>query len=245
MGALDLETNSTLALFAQLIREPAFNQLRTEEQLGYIVHSSIKTSGDHIKGLLILIQSDSFNPYHVEERIEIFLASFRQRIVEMSESDFQTFVDTVVASFLEKNKNLGEESSRYWHVILNKTFDFSRYQKIADHVKKHTKIQVLRFYDKYIAANAPCRHKLCVHVVAKQHEEEGDEAPAPAESQDNNDAPEEEKQEGTKVGNLELSKAIHIKDPLEFRRSMPLFSMPAKTDVEVVNLGINKVVEQK
>ncbi len=102
MGALDLETNSTLALFGHLIREPAFNQLRTEEQLGYIVHSAIKTSGDHIKGLLILIQSDSFNPHHVEERIEAFLAKFRQCIVEMSESDFQTFVDTVVASFLEK-----------------------------------------------------------------------------------------------------------------------------------------------
>jgi hypothetical protein len=81
--------------------------------------------------------------------------------------------------------------------------------------------------------------------VAKQHEEEGDEAPVPAESQDKDDAPMEEKQEGTKVGNLELSKAIRIKDPLEFRRSMPLFSMPAKTDVEVVNLGINKGVEEK
>jgi insulysin len=102
MGILDFEANSTLALLSHLIREPAFNQLRTEEQLGYIVHSSIKTSGDHIKGLLILIQSDSFNPYHVEERIEIFLANFRQRIVDMPESDFQTFVDTVVASFLEK-----------------------------------------------------------------------------------------------------------------------------------------------
>lgn len=102
MGALDLEANSTLALFGHLIREPAFNQLRTEEQLGYIVHSSVKTSGDHIKGILVLIQSDSFNPYHVEERIEVFLANFRQRLVEMSESDFETFVDTVVASFLEK-----------------------------------------------------------------------------------------------------------------------------------------------
>ena len=105
MGALDMETNSTLALFAHLIREPAFNQLRTEEQLGYIVHTSIKTSGDHIKGLLLLIQSDSFNPDHVEERIEIFLDNFRQRLVDMSESDFQTFVDTVVASFLEKVRN--------------------------------------------------------------------------------------------------------------------------------------------
>ena len=102
MGALDMEANSTLALFAHLIREPAFNQLRTEEQLGYIVHSSVKTSGDHIKGILILIQSDSFHPNHVEERIEIFLSNFRQRLVDIIESDFQTIVDTVVASFLEK-----------------------------------------------------------------------------------------------------------------------------------------------
>ena len=102
MGALDLESNSTLALFGHLIQEPAYNQLRTEEQLGYIVHSSIKTSGDNIKGLVLLIQSDSFYPDHVEERIEVFLAEFRQKIVDMSEEDFQKFRDTVVAIFLEK-----------------------------------------------------------------------------------------------------------------------------------------------
>jgi len=219
MGALDLETNSTLALFGHLIREPAFNQLRTEEQLGYIVHSSIKTSGDHVKGILILIQSDSFNPYHVEERIEVFLANFRQRLVEMSESDFQTFVDTVVASFLEKNKNLGEESSRYWHVIGNSTYDFARYQKIADHVKKHSKLQVLRFYDKYIATKAPRRNKLCVHVVAKQH------------------------QEATPSEEAQIEESIIVGNPVEFRRSMPLFSMPAKTVVDVVDLGINTKIK--
>eukprot|EP00535_Pseudo-nitzschia_heimii_P007247 CAMPEP_0197175956 /NCGR_PEP_ID=MMETSP1423-20130617/2022_1 /TAXON_ID=476441 /ORGANISM="Pseudo-nitzschia heimii, Strain UNC1101" /LENGTH=1096 /DNA_ID=CAMNT_0042625227 /DNA_START=65 /DNA_END=3355 /DNA_ORIENTATION=+ len=241
MGALDLETNSTLALFAHLVREPAFNQLRTEEQLGYIVHSSVKTSGDHIKGFLVLIQSDSFNPYHVEERIEVFLANFRQRIVDMSESDFQTFVDTVVASFLEKNKNLGEESSRYWHVILNKTFDFSRYQKIADHVKKHTKLQVLRFYDKYIAANAPCRHKLCVHVVAKQHEEEpkSTSAGAPSDQNDDGKSAEEQEPEDANGSTNKEPLSIRIEDPVEFRRTMPLFALPKKTMVDVVDLGIN------
>jgi insulysin len=97
-----MKSNGMLALFNHLIREPAFNQLRTEEQLGYIVHTSVKTSGDHIKGLLLLIQSDSFNPNHVEERIEIFLTNYRQKLVDMSESDFQTHVDAMVASFLEK-----------------------------------------------------------------------------------------------------------------------------------------------
>jgi insulysin len=106
MGAIDLSTNASLALFNHLVREPAFNQLRTEEQLGYIVHTSVKTSGDHVKGLLFLIQSDAFDPIQVEGRIEAFLASFRKRISDMSESDFQTNVDAVVASFLEKVRTL-------------------------------------------------------------------------------------------------------------------------------------------
>jgi insulysin len=106
MGVLDMTTNAMLAFINHIVREPAFNQLRTEEQLGYIVHTSVKTSGDNIKGLLFLIQSDSFDPIHVESRIETFLANFRQRIVDMSSEDFQTNVDSVVASFLEKVRRL-------------------------------------------------------------------------------------------------------------------------------------------
>jgi len=115
-------------------------------------------------------------------------------------------------------------------VILNKTFDFSRYQKIADHVKKHTKAHVLSFYDKYVAANAPCRQKLCVHVVAKQHEV----APEAGEKASENG--------NTVAGKTKInaSEVICIDDPVEFRRSMPLYSMPAKVNVDVVALEINR-----
>ena len=218
MGKLDMNTNAKLAFVNHLVREPAFNQLRTEEQLGYIVHTSVKTSGDHIKGLLFLIQSDSFDPIHVEERIEVFLANFRQRILDLTEEEFQTNVDTVVASFMEKNKNLGEESSRYWHVIQNKTYQFRRMQMIAEHVKELSKSQVLQFFDKYVAANGPCRQKLCVQVVAKQHEEVL------------NKKDEERKDSGDSI--------VRIDDPAEFKRSMPLFAMPPKVETKVVDLGI-------
>lgn len=216
MGVLDMVTNAKLAFINHLVREPAFNQLRTEEQLGYIVHTSVKTSGDNIKGLLFLIQSDSFDPDHVEGRIENFIANFRGRIVKMSSEDFQTNVDTVVASFLEKNKNLGEESSRYWHVIQNQTYQFKRLQMIAEHVKSLKKDQVLQFFDKYVAANGPFRHKLCIQVVAKQHED----------AATNDDL---------------LSKDIvRIESPSEFKRSMPLLPMPPKVSTPVIDLGIKK-----
>jgi insulysin len=101
-ATMALKDNATLAFLHHLIKEPAFNQLRTEEQLGYIVHTSIKTSGDTVKGLLFLVQSDSHDPIHVEGRVEAFLATVRQRIIDMTPEDFQQNVEAVVASFLEK-----------------------------------------------------------------------------------------------------------------------------------------------
>jgi insulysin len=248
MGPMELPDNAILGLVHHLIREPAFNQLRTEEQLGYIVHTSVKTSGENIKGLLFLIQSDGFDPIHVESRVEEFLAKFRQRIVDMTPEDFQTNVDSVVSSFLEKvctvewfllegrvllflcrcwfaylltknsllltchpqNKNLGEESSRYWHVILNQTYQFTRLQQIAEHVKKITKDKVLRFYDKYVAASAPCRRKLCIQVFAKQHED--------------------------RMGAEVEKGVVLIENPTEFKRSMPLYPLAKKADFQVVEI---------
>jgi secreted Zn-dependent insulinase-like peptidase len=102
MGPMEMAENATLAFFHHLVREPAFNQLRTEEQLGYIVHSSVKTSGDNVKGLLFLIQSDSFDPIHMEGRVEEFLLGFRGRILSLSDEDFQKNIDAVVANFMEK-----------------------------------------------------------------------------------------------------------------------------------------------
>jgi insulysin len=102
IGAMDLRTNATLAFLAHLIKEPAFNELRTEEQLGYIVHTSVDTAGDDIKGLLFLIQSDAFDPIHLDGRVEAFLERFRSKIVKMSVEEFQINIDAVVKNFMEK-----------------------------------------------------------------------------------------------------------------------------------------------
>jgi hypothetical protein len=86
---------------------------------------------------------------------------------------------------------------------------------------------VIRFFDKYIASSAPCRHKLCVQVVAKQHEE----AIATKEAKISDE------QEG--VSNKD-SGLVTITNPNDFKRSMPLFPMPPKVDINVVDLGILK-----
>ena len=135
------------------------------------MHTSVKTNGDNIKGLLFLIQSDSYDPIYMDERIEVFLINLRTKLMCMSEEDFQSNVNALIQSFEEKNKNIGEESNKYWNAICSKHYLFKRLEVIAGELKTATKIEVLRFYDKFIVRDGPERRKLSVQVFAKQHME--------------------------------------------------------------------------
>lgn len=63
--------NAILDLIVQIISEPCYNVLRTQEQLGYIVHCSGRKSNG-TQGLRVIVQSAK-HPIYVTERIELFL----------------------------------------------------------------------------------------------------------------------------------------------------------------------------
>ena len=63
--------NTSLDLLCQIISEPCFNILRTQEQLGYIVFSG-KRRGNGVQGLRIIIQSER-HPEFLDGRVEAFL----------------------------------------------------------------------------------------------------------------------------------------------------------------------------
>lgn len=208
MGSMTLGENAVLALVHHLIKEPAFNELRTEEQLGYLVHSGIHTGGNDIKGLLLLIQSDAYDPIHLDARIDAFLERFRTTLVNMTDDDYAQNVNAVVNNFLEQNKNLGEESTRYWDAITKRNYMFQKYQHIADHVKVTTKMQVLIFWDRYITKGSPHRTKLGIQVFSKARAELM-ETPVNA-------------------------GVILVKDTLGFKRGMSLFPLSNTVDVEAM-----------
>lgn len=210
-GPMELNANAVLALLHHLLKEPAFNELRTNEQLGYIVHTSVKTNGDNVKGILFLIQSDSFDPIHMDGRIEAFIERLRTKIETMTDEEFKSNIDAVCQTFREKDKNIGEESSKYWNVLQNKTYMFKRLKLVANEVEKITKQQVLEFHDEFFKKEGSLsRKKLSVQVFAKQHMETFD-----------NPIPEE---------------AIRIDNATEFKKVAPFFELPPAVDLESYKL---------
>lgn len=78
VGQDSTRSNMVLELFSQILKEPAFNVLRTQEQLGYIVFSGVRNVGG-ITGFQVLVQSTK-KPRYLNHRIEEFLKSARTLI---------------------------------------------------------------------------------------------------------------------------------------------------------------------
>ena len=160
----DKKLRAKALLLAQISAEPAFNQLRTKEQLGYVVFTGfrvfITTLGYHV-----MIQSER-SPEYLEGRINAFLAAVGRDLKAMSDKDFEAHRRSVINKRLEKVKNLGEETERFWAHITNEYFDFRQRQGDIDSLKALTKSEMEEFFDQYVHPIAPRRAKLSVYLVA-------------------------------------------------------------------------------
>ncbi|GES66360.1 a-pheromone processing metallopeptidase Ste23 [Aspergillus terreus] len=161
----DDKLRSKLLLFAQMTDEPAFDQLRSKEQLGYVVWSGARYSATTI-GYRVIIQSERTAEY-LESRIDAFLSSFRTSLQDMTEEEFEGHKRSVINKRLEKLKNLSSETSRFWTHIGSEYFDFLQSESDAANVRLWTKEDMIEFYNQYIDPASPTRGKLSVHLNAQ------------------------------------------------------------------------------
>lgn len=141
-------------LVAHLMTEPAFDELRTKEQLGYIVFTGFKRMESYF-GIHIIVQSNHKSPEYLNERIELFLQSFRDKLTEEALS---MNIAAVCDSMLEKPKNMEQDSQSFWNEVANKSYIFDRKLRLVHHLKSKVQLSdVLMFYDRYVLTSTTRR----------------------------------------------------------------------------------------
>uniref|UniRef100_A0A915PZQ4 Insulin-degrading enzyme n=1 Tax=Setaria digitata TaxID=48799 RepID=A0A915PZQ4_9BILA len=169
-GQQDVRENVLLELVVQLAAEPAFNQLRTTEQLGYIVHTGARRSNG-VQGIELLIQGQH-GPEFMEERIENFLLKFRSDLEKMSDDEFLDNVEALATKRLEKPKTMKAQAGRYWTEVDSGFYLFERDHVEVPILRKLTKADVIEYFDKHFAVSSLERRKLCTMVYANTETEE-------------------------------------------------------------------------
>ncbi|KAJ2729183.1 metalloprotease [Coemansia sp. BCRC 34962] len=132
-----------------IIQEPFFDQLRTKEQLGYITYCSDRKYSDGHMTLRLLVQSET-NPAYVSQRISHFVRGFRKRLVDMTQEEFERYVNSLKVKREEKLKNLYGETSRYWTHVCSGYYLFDKIDRDLANLAIVGKDDIVAFWDKYI-----------------------------------------------------------------------------------------------
>ncbi|KAL0383546.1 UNVERIFIED_CONTAM: Insulin-degrading enzyme-like 1, peroxisomal [Sesamum calycinum] len=86
----DFRLNVILQLFALIAKQPAFHQLRSVEQLGYIT-VLMQRYDSGVRGVQFIIQSNVKGPGQIDLRVESFLKMFETKLYDMSSEEFKDF----------------------------------------------------------------------------------------------------------------------------------------------------------
>jgi insulysin len=183
---IDRRLRVTAALLTQIVSEPAFNILRTKEQLGYIVGAGTWTApGDNNVGLRIVVQSER-GPVYLEERVEAFLDHMKSVIELMTDEEFVEQKNGLERKWREVVKNLNEEVNVFWAHIDSGYLDFLRRKHLlvsqclrfqlkqlagdedAEFLKTVSKQDVLSLFLSHVHPSSKTRSKLSIHAKSQK-----------------------------------------------------------------------------
>ncbi|RXG67447.1 Insulin-degrading enzyme [Armadillidium vulgare] len=163
-GQMNTHENMLGELLVQIFKEPAFDELRTKEQLGYIVWCGLRRSNG-IQGLRLIIQGDK-SPRYLDSRIECFLLKMKDVLLEMSEEEFLKHRVALAKRRLERPKKLSHLTVQWWLEVTSNQFHFDRDHVEVDHLTSVTKEDLIEFYNRFVYYESPERKKLSVQVLS-------------------------------------------------------------------------------
>ncbi|KAK5120857.1 hypothetical protein LTR85_005924 [Meristemomyces frigidus] len=167
---VDRPQRAKLLLLADLTSEPCFDQLRTKEQLGYVVASGPLIYST-VSAYRVLIQSEKDCEY-LEKRIDAFLTGYETALKDMPAEEFEAHKVGLINKRLEKLKNLGSETGRFWHHVTSEVFDFELVHRDVENIEPLTKEDMLDFFRSYFLPSSPTRAKASIHLVAQASAED-------------------------------------------------------------------------
>jgi secreted Zn-dependent insulinase-like peptidase len=144
------KSRALYALTTQALKADFFQELRTEQQLGYIVFST-GLPLHKVPGMAFLVQAPRHSAAHVYDAIQAFLADFAERD-DLNPLWFEKQRGALVSDIVERPKNAAEQAQRFWAALSLGDTVFKRRERLLAAVKAVTLEEWLVFYRRGMAA---------------------------------------------------------------------------------------------
>lgn len=143
----DPKEHVLMELVGAVIGDPFYDELRTKQQLGYIVSSGVRAVGK-TKSLGFIAQSSTAKNDKLTSEIFKFLDNVRPKFLEkLGEGDFAVYVKSLIDRKTEPDKTLAAETTRNWAEISSGRLQFDRAQREVAVLLDLSKEDLLDFWD--------------------------------------------------------------------------------------------------
>lgn len=164
-----LRERALYQLLAEAINAPYFAELRTDEQLGYIVMAR-NYSIDGLPGIMFYVQSPHTDAALLQLYSDRFLSRYVHQLSNMNEQQFMEFKKGLTTTLTQPDKNLYELSSRYWNNIIEGNQHFNTRNRLANEVEKISLDGFKRFFANEI--NGDLARSISMHQVSQEMKED-------------------------------------------------------------------------
>ena len=143
-----------------------FHELRTRQQLGYMVGTANLPLNRH-PGLILYIQSPVAAPAQLSEAIDDFTNAFALVLLELNEAQWQASKQGLIAQISEPDTNLRARAQRFWVSIGNKDTEFNQRQKVVQELQNLSRADMVRFIVDIIKPRTS--NRLVMHCKGQAH----------------------------------------------------------------------------
>lgn len=175
-----IEDYMMLEMLAEVIDQPFYDDLRTKQQLGYIVGSGGKNR-EGILSMALTAQSNIVDGEELTNRIETFLKDeFIPMIETISDEEFDSYKEGIISRLEEPDQRLTRQASRYWDEVIStsisstvnvefETPEFNRKYIEAEFVEGIKKGDLIKFTKNLLAQDGVNRRLLISQVTSNKN----------------------------------------------------------------------------
>jgi len=154
-----------IEILSSILSEKFYEDLRTKQQLGYIVSAGVKALSD-TRNLSFICQSSIVSAQAITIEIQKFINGARKNFLEpLTEDAVSVYARALIVQRFEPDKNLQTEGSRNWNEIATNRLQFDRLQKEAAALKGIKKVDILEFWDDIILGASEGKRVLLSETV--------------------------------------------------------------------------------
>ncbi|KLV09252.1 peptidase M16 [Photobacterium aquae] len=145
-----------------------FHELRTRQQLGYMVGTANLPLNRH-PGLILYIQSPVAAPTQLLDAMDEFTNAFSLVLLELNDAQWQASKQGLIAQISEPDTNLRARAQRFWVSIGNKDTDFNQRQKVVEALEALSRADMVKFIVDIIKPRTA--NRIVMHCQGQAHKD--------------------------------------------------------------------------